>query len=78
MRGITVGGCGMAGGSEALECVQLAAAFRSASSLAGKAALMGLGDDGTFSVMAQLPASKPAGEKAAASCTHSKASLLTP
>jgi len=64
--------------SEALECAQLAAAFRPASSLAGKAALAGPGDVGTISVMARLPASKLAGEKAAARCTHSKASLLSP
>jgi len=63
--------------SEALECVQLAAAFAPASLLAGIR-------DCTESkriqseVVIENPASLLAGKKAAASCTHSKASLRMP
>jgi len=64
--------------SEALECVQLAAAFAPASLLAGTFARdkeIG-GKMGVVLVM-EIPASELAGGKAAASCTHSKASLRT-
>ena len=60
--------------SEALECAQLAAAFLPASLLAGITKLLPF-QLGFLCVPARLPASKRAGAKAAASCTHSKASL---
>jgi hypothetical protein len=60
--------------SEALECVQLAAAFLPASLLAGITKLFPF-QLGFLCVPARVPASKQAGAKAAASCAHSKASL---
>jgi hypothetical protein len=65
--------------SEALECVQLAAAFLRASLLAGTSNTSAIRSSFSNSLpRAQVPASKLAGAKAAASCTHSKASLFTP
>jgi len=68
--------------SEALECVQLAAAFLPASLLAGNFnhSARVYQPDAAVSINAEC-SNHPAswlGEKAAASCTHSKASLSTP
>ena len=63
--------------SEALECVQLAAAFLPASSLAGISTPASVCIR-IPSLQPRVPASELAGEKAAASCTHSKASLRLP
>ena len=61
---------------EALECVQLAAAFSPASLLAGTfARVKEIGAKMRVALVMEIPASELAGRKAAASCTHSKASL---
>ncbi|MGO8786177.1 MAG: hypothetical protein ACLQVL_02175 [Terriglobia bacterium] len=61
--------------SEALECVQLAAAFAPVSSLAGRGSRSNEIESKQGVRDPEIPASKLAAEKAAASCTHSKALL---
>ena len=61
--------------SKALECVQLAAAFSPASLLAGSPAITEIVLMSPGPANAAFPASELAGQKAAASCTHSKAPL---
>src|ERR1035437_3356196 len=59
-------------GSEALECVQLAAAFSRGSLLPRSRAITEIVPTSPSPSNAAFPASELAGGKAAASCTHSK------
>jgi hypothetical protein len=64
---------------EALECVQLTVAFVPACLPAGTFARdQEIGSKMGIVLVTEIPASKLAGGKAAASCTHSKASLRVP